>query len=129
MSWLSAFRIAWREIAASRSKFVFIMLAVAVGVGSLTGVRSFGRAFRTMLTSEARTLMAGDVSVRVFDDFGQGGFVGPRSELFLSLPNAEGERVPLSGSWRFHVEHALPLVPNEVFQSYPSPPELLARVS
>lgn len=75
------------------------------------------------LTREGRLA----VSVRVFDHFGQGGFVGPRSELFLSLPNAEGERVPLSGSWRFHVEHALPLVPNEVFQSYPSPPELLAQ--
>jgi len=66
-SWRTAFRIAWREIAASRAKFLFVVLAVAVGVGSLAGVRGFGRAFRTMLLAEARTLMAGDLSVRMFE--------------------------------------------------------------
>lgn len=66
-SWRTAFRIGWREIAASRAKFLFVVLAVAVGVGSLAGVRGFGRAFRTMLLAEARTLMAGDLSVRVFE--------------------------------------------------------------
>src|SRR6266849_2079361 len=40
--------------------------AVAVGVGSLTGVRGFSRSFRHMLLSEARTLMAGDMTIRVF---------------------------------------------------------------
>jgi len=51
---------------ASRSRFLFVVLAVAIGVGSLTGVRSFGSAFRHMLLREARTLMAGDMSLRVF---------------------------------------------------------------
>jgi len=54
-------------MAASKSKFVFIAFAIAVGVGSLAGVRGFGRAFRVMLLAEARTLMAGDLSVRVFE--------------------------------------------------------------
>jgi len=36
-------------------------------VGSLAGVRGFGRAFRTMLLAEARTLMAADLMVRVFE--------------------------------------------------------------
>ena len=41
--------------------------AIAVGVGSLAGVRGFGRAFRFMLLAEARTLMAADLMVRVFE--------------------------------------------------------------
>jgi putative ABC transport system permease protein len=45
---------------------VFVILAVAVGVGSLTGVRGFSRAFRHMLLSQARTLMAADMTLRIF---------------------------------------------------------------
>ncbi len=48
-------------------KFIFVVLAVAVGVGALTGVRSFSRAFHNLLVSQARTLMAGDLSLRVFE--------------------------------------------------------------
>ncbi len=67
LSWRTALRIGWREIQSSKAKFLFVVLAVAVGVGSLAGVRGFGRAFRTMLLGEARTLMAADLSVRVFE--------------------------------------------------------------
>lgn len=62
----AARKIAWREARASSFKFLFVVLAVAVGVGALTGVRGFSTSFRRMLNSEARTLMAGDVSVRIF---------------------------------------------------------------
>ncbi len=62
----TAFRIAFRDLRASWSKFVFVVLAVAAGVGALTGVRGFSESFRGMLTKEARTLMAADVFVRVF---------------------------------------------------------------
>ncbi len=65
--WRTALKIAWRESRASSAKFLFVVLAVAVGVGSLTGVRGFSRAFRTMLLRDARTLMAADLSVRVFE--------------------------------------------------------------
>ncbi len=61
-----ALKIAWRDTRSSPAKFVFVILAVAVGVGALTGVRSFSRAFHNLLLRQARTLMAGDVSVRVF---------------------------------------------------------------
>jgi len=61
-----AFKIAWRDARSSRAKFLFVILAVAVGVGALTGVRSFSRAFHNLLLHQARTLMAADVSVRVF---------------------------------------------------------------
>jgi putative ABC transport system permease protein len=66
LPWSAAIRIAWREMRASRAKFLFVILAVAVGVGSLTGVRGFSRSFRRMLLREARTLMAGDMTARVF---------------------------------------------------------------
>jgi len=66
-SWTTAAKIAWREARSSSFKFLFVILAVAVGVGSLTGVRSFSRAFREMLLSQARTLMAADLSLRVFE--------------------------------------------------------------
>ncbi len=66
LPWPVAIRIAWRETRSSLSRFLFVVLAVAIGVGSLTGVRGFSSAFRHMLLREARTLMAGDMSLRVF---------------------------------------------------------------
>jgi len=66
-SWTTACKIAWRESRSSSFKFLFVILAVAVGVGSLTGVRGFSRAFHEMLLSQARTLMAADLSLRVFE--------------------------------------------------------------
>ena len=66
-SWATACKIAWRESRSSAFKFLFVILAVAVGVGSLTGVRGFSRAFHDMLLDQARTLMAADLSLRVFE--------------------------------------------------------------
>ncbi len=66
-SWATAFKIAWREARSSSFKFLFVILAVAIGVGSLTGVRGFSRACREMLLAQARTLMAADLSLRVFE--------------------------------------------------------------
>src|SRR4051812_42897277 len=81
-----ALRIAWRELRASRARFVFVVLAVAVGVASLTGVRGFSRAFRHMLLSEARTLMAGDLTARVF------ALPSPEQEAFLHDLDRQGVR-------------------------------------
>jgi putative ABC transport system permease protein len=66
LPWRTAFKIAWREAHASSAKFLFVIVAVAIGVGSLAGVRGFSHAFYGMLLREARTLMAADLSVRVF---------------------------------------------------------------
>jgi len=66
LPWPAAIRIAWREIRAARTRFLFVIVAVAVGVGALTGVRGFSRSFRHMLLAQARTLMAGDMTLRVF---------------------------------------------------------------
>src|SRR5882724_11017305 len=66
LSWRTAARIAWRETRSSLTKFLFVVLAVAAGVGALTGVRGFSQSFRSMLTSEARTVMAADLTARQF---------------------------------------------------------------
>jgi putative ABC transport system permease protein len=64
--WKTASRIAWRETRSSTVKFGFVILAVAVGVGALSGVRGFSDGFASTLLREARTIMAADLSVRIF---------------------------------------------------------------
>ena len=63
---LTAVKIAFREARAARGKFLFVVLAVAAGVGALTGVRGFSAAFADVLLKEARSLMAADVAARMF---------------------------------------------------------------
>src|ERR1700749_2837527 len=62
----TAAKIAWRDTRASSGRLIFGILAVAAGVGSLTGVRGFSRAFHSMLQRDARSFMAADLSVRTF---------------------------------------------------------------
>ena len=64
--WRTAAKIAWRETRASSGRFLFVILAVAAGVGALTGVRGFSRAFHTMLQRDARGFMAADLTIRTF---------------------------------------------------------------
>ena len=64
----TALRIAWRELRASPAKFIFVVFAVAAGVGSLTGVRGFSESFRAMLLTKARSLMAADITLTEFTD-------------------------------------------------------------
>lgn len=64
--WRTAARIAWRESRSSAGKFLFVIIAVAAGVGALSGVRGFSGAFQDMLLKDARQLMAADLSVRVY---------------------------------------------------------------
>ena len=66
LPWSTAARIAWRELRASRAKFVFVLLSVAIGVASLTGVRGFSQSFQKALLGDARGLMAADLSARMF---------------------------------------------------------------
>ncbi len=66
LSLRTAARIAWRETRSSMVKFLFVVLAVAAGVGALSGVRGFSESFHGMLTTEARTVMAGDLLARQF---------------------------------------------------------------
>lgn len=66
LSWGTAARIASRELRASRGKFFFVILSVAIGVAALTGVRGFSSAFRQTLLVRARSILAGDLSARMF---------------------------------------------------------------
>lgn len=66
LSWRRAAAIGWREVHSSRGKFLFVVLSVAIGVAALVGVRGFSESFRKTLLREARTLMAGDISARMF---------------------------------------------------------------
>jgi putative ABC transport system permease protein len=66
LAWSTAWKIAWRDLHASWIKFTFVVIAVALGVGSLTGVRSFSMVFQRTLLAQARTLMAADLSAKDF---------------------------------------------------------------
>ncbi len=66
LSLRTAGRIAWRETRSSVTKFLFVVFAVAIGVGALAGVRGFSDSVRAMLNSESRTIMAADLSARQF---------------------------------------------------------------
>src|SRR4029079_1439468 len=83
--WSTALKIARREARASRAKFLFVILAVAAGVGSLTGVRGFSSSFRTMLLRDARTLMAADLTARLF--------ALPTDDQMAAIRNLEGRGV------------------------------------
>jgi putative ABC transport system permease protein len=65
LSYATASRIAARELKASRGKFVFVILSVAIGVAALTGVRGFSSSFRSMLLLRARSIMAADLSAKM----------------------------------------------------------------
>jgi putative ABC transport system permease protein len=66
LSWSTAARIAWRELRAGKAKFFFVLLSVAIGVAALTGVRGFSTSFARTLLEQARSIMAGDLSARMF---------------------------------------------------------------
>jgi putative ABC transport system permease protein len=64
LTWKRAAVIAGRDLRSAPGKFIFVVLSVAVGVAALVGVRGFSESFRSTLTREARSLMAGDLSAR-----------------------------------------------------------------
>ncbi len=66
LSYKTAARIASRELGSSRGKFLFVILSVAIGVAALTGVRGFSASFRSTLLTRARSIMAADLSARMF---------------------------------------------------------------
>jgi putative ABC transport system permease protein len=66
LSWKRAAAIGWRDLKSAPGKFGFVVLSVAVGVAALVGVRGFSDSFKRTLSTEARSLMAGDLSARIF---------------------------------------------------------------
>ena len=66
LSWKRAAAIAWRDLKSAPGKFGFVVLSVAVGVAAMVGVRGLSGSFRSTLNTQARSLLAGDLSVRMF---------------------------------------------------------------
>ncbi len=64
-SWRLSAKLAWRDLGAAKAKFAFAVLAVSVGVAALSGVRGYCAAFQEMLLRDARSLLAGDISVSI----------------------------------------------------------------
>src|ERR1700742_3513965 len=106
LTWTSAAKIAWREVHASRTKFLFVMISVAIGVAALTGVRGFSDSFQKTLLGEARTIMAADLSARMFrqptqeeeqqlNAMASGGVARTQITEMVSMVSATGDPVPL----------------------------------
>jgi putative ABC transport system permease protein len=66
LTWKRAAVIGWRDLKSAPAKFGFVVLSVAIGVAALVGVRGFSESFRHTLAAEARSLIAGDFSARIF---------------------------------------------------------------
>ena len=106
LPWSTAARIAWRELRASRAKFVFVLLSVAIGVAALTGVRGFSQAFQKALLGDARGIMAADLSARMFrlatpkeqqqlDALATSGVERTSVTETVSMASVQGDPVPL----------------------------------
>lgn len=89
LSLRTAANIAWRETRASLTKFLFVILAVAAGVGALCGVQGFSASFNANLLDQSRTIMAADLTARQF------------------VPASEREQSALDALSKRGVEHTL----------------------
>ena len=56
-------RMAVRETRASWQRLVFFFICIAVGVAAIVALRSVIQSARDVFTSEAKTLIAGDVAI------------------------------------------------------------------
>jgi len=68
LSWSRAASIGWRDLKSAPGKFAFVVASVAIGVAALVGVRGLSDSFRSTLIGQARSLMAGDLSARIFHE-------------------------------------------------------------
>lgn len=96
-SWRLSAKLAWRDLGAAKAKFVFAVLAVSVGVAALSGVRGYCAAFQQMLLRDARSLLAGDISVSISHEpdeteravldglVGRGASIAPVTELMTMM--------------------------------------------
>ncbi len=102
----TAATIAWRELQASKAKFSFVILSVAIGVAALIGVRGFSESFQKTILAEARTIMAADLSARMFrqptaqeakqlDALEKSGVRRTWITEMVSMVSAPGDPVPL----------------------------------
>lgn len=77
--------MALRELRATPAKFLFVILAVAIGVAALSGVKGFGYGFRSMLLKNAKQLIAADVQAQIWDNTTE-----PQEKKMADLGKAHG---------------------------------------
>jgi putative ABC transport system permease protein len=58
-------RMAWRETRPALKRFLFLIAAIALGVGSLTGLKGFSQALDRSISRSAKDLIAADLVVRL----------------------------------------------------------------
>ena len=58
-------KMAWRETRAAWRHFLYFLICIAIGVGALTGVSLFGTQVEQTVTREARSLLGGDLEIRL----------------------------------------------------------------
>ncbi len=56
---------AWREVRGSLRHFIFFLISIAIGVGSIVGVGNIAENFEAMTQHEAKNLLAADVELRL----------------------------------------------------------------
>ena len=57
-------RMAWRETRPVMKRFLFLVVAIALGVGALTGLKGFSLALDRSISRSARDLLAADLAVQ-----------------------------------------------------------------
>jgi putative ABC transport system permease protein len=57
--------MAWRETRSAWRHFVYFLICIAIGVGALTGVSLFGTEVEKTVNKEARSLLGGDLEIRL----------------------------------------------------------------
>ncbi len=71
MAWLhfcrTALRLAWRDLANSRTRTALITTAIALSVASISGVRGAADAARQALSGDSRNWLAADLCVDTRD--------------------------------------------------------------
>ncbi len=120
MFFRTAIKIAWRDLQAAPGKFLFVVVAVAIGVAALSGVKGFGYAFKGMLLKNAKQLIAADVQAQTWNDITpeelaavanlakKDGTVTRITET-ISMAASPNQRVPLLVSVKAVDPHLYPL--------------------
>ncbi len=65
--------MAWRETRGSWRRFIFFILCVAIGVGAVVGIELFAANVEGLILGDARSLLGGDIEIRLARDMGASG--------------------------------------------------------
>ena len=100
-------KMAWRETRAAWRHFLYFLVCIAVGVGALVAVSLFGLNVEQAVTKEARSLLGGDLEIRlsrsigsqgraVLDSLHDRGFTVTHVSELVAMA-ARAERFPVGG--------------------------------